>query len=136
MGGVRADEDRRHDVNRWEPLCRDYDNAREMWEAIRALDTQAVVTATIHAAKGGEWDHVLIVGATEGLLPLYLSCDAQSLDEERRLLYVAITRARHRVRLYHAPTNHARSRQRFDQPSSFLVEPRMRGVLRVVNAQH
>ena len=84
----------------------------------------AAVTSTIHAAKGGEWDHVFIVGVTEGLLPLYLEMnDEHSLVEERNLLYVAITRARKTVQLYHAPTGHARSRKNFSDLSRFLDEP-------------
>ena len=49
---------------------------------------------TIHAAKGREWDHVFVVGVADGQLPLYLSKGTRMLAEERRLLYVAITRAR------------------------------------------
>lgn len=132
MGGVRADAELRADVNRWEASCRDYENARTMRDAIRMMETKAVVTGTIHSAKGGEWDHVLVVGVTDGLLPLYFARDdPQSLSEERNLLYVAITRAREAVRLYHAPANHARSRQRFEDISRFLDEPAVRLTLRI-----
>jgi DNA helicase-2/ATP-dependent DNA helicase PcrA len=129
MGGVRKDPELRADVNRWEPWSRGHDDARAMRDAILAMDTQAVVTGTIHSAKGGEWDHVLVVGVTDGLLPQYLSLDEHSLVEERNLLYVAITRARDTVRLYHAPTNHARSRQRFEKVSHFLVKRAVRKTL-------
>ena len=122
MGRVRNDPDPLADVNRWEPLCRTRPNAAAVRRAILALDSHKVVTSTIHAAKGGEWDHVLIVGATEGLLPIYMARDSKSVAEERRLLYVAITRARASVRLYHAPTYHARSRQHLPHLCSFLEE--------------
>jgi DNA helicase-2/ATP-dependent DNA helicase PcrA len=68
-----------------------------------------------------EWDHVFIVGATDGYLPIFhADGNKAGLAEERNLLYVAITRARETVRLYHAPCNHARSRQRFKKRSRFL----------------
>ena len=120
-GGVRADAELRAEVNWWVTVCRTHADARSMRDAVRALDERAVVTGTIHAAKGGEWNHVFIVGVTDGLLPLYLSRDEHSLAEERNLLYVAITRARETVRLYHAPTGHARSRQQFEKLSRFLT---------------
>ena len=48
----------------------------------------------MHAAKGLEWDAVFIVGCSEGLLPISLAETAEAVEEEKRLLYVAITRAR------------------------------------------
>ena len=119
-GGVRRNTDLRADVNRWEPICRAHISARSMRDAVRAMDTRAVVTGTIHSAKGGEWDNVFVVGVTEGHLPDDRSRDERSRSEERQLLYVAVTRAREIVRLYHSPASDARSRRRFDKPSSFL----------------
>ena len=120
-GGVRKDANLQADVNRWEPLCREHSDAREMRDAIRAMDQLSVVTGTIHSAKGGEWEYVFIVGVTDGYLPLYLARDDKlSLSEERNLLYVAVTRARENVRLYHSPANHARSKQQFEKRSRFL----------------
>lgn len=119
-GGVRRNKDLRADVNRWEPICRAHISARSMRDAVRAMDTRAVVTGTIHSAKGGEWDNVFVVGVTEGHLPDDRSRDERSRREERQLLYVAVTRAREIVRLYHSPASDARSRRRFDKPSSFL----------------
>lgn len=54
----------------------------------------AVTLSTIHAAKGLEWDTVYITGASEGLLPLSFATDDAAIAEERRLFYVAVTRAR------------------------------------------
>lgn len=54
----------------------------------------AVTLSTIHAAKGLEWDVVHIAGVSEGLLPLTFATDVAAVAEERRLMYVAVTRAR------------------------------------------
>lgn len=57
-------------------------------------ESAAMTLATIHAAKGLEWDHVFIVGANEGYLPIsYAKTEAQ-IAEENRLLYVGVTRAK------------------------------------------
>ena len=57
-------------------------------------DKAGIELATIHAAKGLEWDAVFLVGVAEGLLPISYAKTAAAREEERRLLYVAITRAR------------------------------------------
>lgn len=123
-GGVRENKALRNDINRWAPLCRGRDSAREMRDFINDVPDFGVTTSSIHVAKGGTWEHVFIVGATEGLLPYYLSANSTSeLREERNLLYVAVTRARESVCLFHTPTRHARSRQRFTEVSQLLTGP-------------
>jgi len=57
-----------------------------------------ITLSTIHAAKGLEWKYVFVVGCANGLLPHMLSNTPKLMDEERRLLYVAMTRAK--LRLY------------------------------------
>ena len=57
-------------------------------------DKSGVELATIHAAKGLEWDAVFLVGVADGLLPISYAKTAAAREEERRLLYVAVTRAR------------------------------------------
>ncbi|MBK7002872.1 MAG: ATP-binding domain-containing protein [Rhodoferax sp.] len=129
MGGVRRDAELRADVNRWQPYCRSYGSAKEVRDAIVAQNSAAVVTSTIHAAKGGQWDHVFIVGATEGLLPIHFARDQRMLAEERNLLYVAISRARESVRLYHAPTHITRTGDFATDVSSFLDAPAVQNLV-------
>ena len=63
---------------------------------------------TVHSAKGLEFDAVFITGLEEGLFPHENSMtDADGLEEERRLMYVAITRARKRLYLQLQPDAHA-----------------------------
>jgi len=53
-----------------------------------------VTVATLHAAKGLEWDHVFVCGVVEGTLPISFAVTPEEVEEERRLLYVGMTRAR------------------------------------------
>lgn len=82
----------------------------------------AVTLATLHSAKGLEWDTVYVIGLNEGLLPISYAKTRAAIDEERRLLYVGVTRARQRLQLSWAETAPQRSAKR--QPSRFLEELR------------
>ena len=87
--------------------------------------TRAAVTlATMHAAKGLEWDSVHIAGLSEGLLPISYARTEAAIEEERRLLYVGVTRARRRLSLSWAREGSAGSPSRGGQrsPSRFLAE--------------
>jgi DNA helicase-2/ATP-dependent DNA helicase PcrA len=61
-----------------------------------------VSLVTVHAAKGREWDTVVVAGVEDGLFPHHKAVGVESRAEERRLLYVAVTRARHRLVLTRA----------------------------------
>jgi DNA helicase II / ATP-dependent DNA helicase PcrA len=81
---------------------------------------RAVTLATLHSAKGLEWPHVFIVGAAEGLLPISHASGLEAVDEERRLFYVGITRARSSLSVSWARQGARRSADR--SPSRFLAE--------------
>jgi DNA helicase-2/ATP-dependent DNA helicase PcrA len=81
---------------------------------------RAVTLATLHSAKGLEWDEVHIIGLSEGLVPISYATTFEQVDEERRLLYVGITRARRRLRLSWSEAGNGRAGAR--QPSRFLAE--------------
>ena len=67
--------------------------------AQHAPRVQGVTLASLHSAKGLEWDAVFLVGLSEGLMPISFADTPESVDEERRLLYVGITRAREHLAL-------------------------------------
>jgi DNA helicase-2/ATP-dependent DNA helicase PcrA len=77
---------------------------------------RTVTLATLHAAKGLEWDHVNLIGVAEGLLPISYATTFEQVDEERRLAYVGITRAGRTLSLTWARGVRER------QPSRFLRE--------------
>ncbi|WZH36031.1 MAG: ATP-dependent helicase [Microbacterium enclense] len=80
--------------------------------------TRTVTLSTLHAAKGLEWDHVFLIGVSEGLLPISYATTFEAVDEERRLAYVGVTRAARALSL-----SWARGRGRSDrEPSRFLRE--------------
>jgi DNA helicase-2/ATP-dependent DNA helicase PcrA len=67
--------------------------------AQHAPTVQGVTLASLHAAKGLEWDAVFLVGLVEGTLPIQHALTDEQVDEERRLLYVGVTRARESIAL-------------------------------------
>ena len=132
LGGIRTNEEIRHELRRWEPMCRGYPNVAAARQAFKEIGTvedslnsdTAVVTSTIHASKGREWNHVMVVGLADGQLPFRNAReDTQALEEERRTLYVAISRARESLHLYYAPAIDAASGQPHEHLSQFLASP-------------
>ncbi|MEZ0492197.1 ATP-dependent helicase [Kineococcus sp. TBRC 1896] len=75
------------------------DELVERSQAQHAPTVDGVTLASFHAAKGLEWDVVHLVGVSEGLLPISFAETPEDVEEERRLLYVGITRAREGIHL-------------------------------------
>jgi DNA helicase-2/ATP-dependent DNA helicase PcrA len=83
----------------------------------------AVQLMTVHSAKGLEFIAVFITGLEEGLFPHENSINEQNgLEEERRLMYVAITRAKERLYLSHTQSRMLHGQVRYNMPSRFLEE--------------
>jgi DNA helicase-2/ATP-dependent DNA helicase PcrA len=84
------------------------------------MPVEAVKVMTMHAAKGLEFPIVFICGAEEGLLPIQAS--EASIEEERRLFYVGLTRAREEVVLWRARSRLHRGERLQPAPSPFVGE--------------
>ncbi len=85
-------------------------------------DIDAVQLATLHAAKGLEFRHVFLVGVEEGILPHKSSVDAGNIEEERRLMYVGITRAEQSLHLSWCVRRKQGREWRNCEPSRFIAE--------------
>lgn len=103
------------DFAEWVTLRTDMDTVAE--------DGEAITMMTIHAAKGLEFDCVFVAGMEESLFPHGNSSqDSQGLEEERRLAYVAITRARKKLYLTNAFTRQIFGQSSANPPSRFIGE--------------
>jgi DNA helicase-2/ATP-dependent DNA helicase PcrA len=93
-----------------------------------APTVEGITLASLHAAKGLEWDAVFLVGCSEGLLPITLADTPERVEEERRLLYVGVTRARDRLAISWAQARSpgarsTRSVSRFLAPAAGVLGP-------------
>ncbi len=85
-------------------------------------DFDGVQLATLHASKGLEFKHVFMIGVEEGLLPHQSSIDEDKIDEERRLMYVGITRAQRSLNITWCERRKAGKESRVCEPSRFIAE--------------
>ena len=86
-------------------------------------ETDYITLMSVHSAKGLEFKAIFVVGLEENLFPSYMSLsDPNQLDEERRLFYVAITRAEKWLTLTYANSRYQFGQTRFNDPSRFISE--------------
>jgi DNA helicase-2/ATP-dependent DNA helicase PcrA len=77
-------------------------------------DEDYLILSTIHSAKGQEWDHVFVLNAADGSIPSDMSTEnPEQIEEERRLLYVAMTRARDQLHIIHPLRYFVRQQRRY-----------------------
>lgn len=102
------------------------------FDAEQEADSDFVTLMSVHAAKGLEFKSIFIVGLEEKLFPSFMAMDTEDgIDEERRLFYVAITRAEQFLTLSYANSRYRYGQMRYNEPSRFLQEvptERMEGV--------
>ena len=125
------------DLEQFAQFAQGYDSLRAFLEEVTLFnelsgedvvagesDDDRVVLSTVHQAKGLEWSRVAVIGLSEGRFPSYRSASTdEGLEEERRLFYVAVTRAKNEVALVYPML--ARDRYGVDvilEPSRFLSE--------------
>lgn len=109
------------------PLGDQADVARLMDPAAAKIDAwdpraDRVSLLTLHAAKGLEFEVVYIVGCEDGVLPVSWPGSDTNVDEERRLFFVGMTRAKRRLVLTHAKKRRLRGKLRDMEPSPFLMQ--------------
>lgn len=128
-----ADVARVENIKELLAVSREFVNISEFLESIALIQSEeiadrknrnvSVTMMTIHAAKGLEFDEVVIVGLEEGLLPHSRSLmEKEDIEEERRLMYVAMTRARNRLHLTLAHSRLMYGGRQPASPSRFLSE--------------
>jgi DNA helicase-2/ATP-dependent DNA helicase PcrA len=98
-------------------------------DAIRG-DGSLVTLMTLHNAKGLEYAAVFVLGMEEGIFPHARSIEEQGIEEERRLCYVGMTRAKERLTLLHASSRSLYGSRAYNLPSRFLDELPEAGVVR------
>ena len=90
-------------------------------------DEDYLILSTIHSAKGQEWDHVFVLNAADGSIPSDMATEHPAqIEEERRLLYVAMTRARDQLHIIHPLRFYVRQQRRYGD--SHVYAPRTRFV--------
>ena len=123
MDAIRHFED-----NKGKTISEFLEDLALMQEKMKATDDEQnkVLLMTLHAAKGLEFDFVMLAGLEQGILPtaraLYDTGDDTALEEERRLFYVGITRAKERLLLTNAKFRYTYGQMNAQTPSQFVDE--------------
>lgn len=127
--GTPSAEDRMGNLEVMVTNAATYDNlddfladASLMSSADEKVAKNSVTLMTLHAAKGLEFPVVFIVGMEEGLFPSGRADDQASMEEERRLAYVGMTRAMKRLFLTYAASRYSYGSRNYNMPSRFLTE--------------
>jgi Superfamily I DNA and RNA helicases len=102
----------------------DWLSTYDIQDEIKDDAAPGITLATIHAAKGLEWPTVIIAGCNEGLIPSTQAIAIDNIEEERRLMYVAMTRARDQLVIAVRPevTVDARGKEHINPASRFVGE--------------
>lgn len=114
-----------YEKNADEPSLGGFLDEVALFTDIEQYDAEAdcAVLMTIHSAKGLEFPVVFLCGVEDGLFPSYRSIGQdQEIEEERRLFYVAVTRARERLYITHAASRTLFGQTTYNRPSRFLAE--------------
>ena len=93
-----------------------------MLEGREDTEPDAVKLSTLHAAKGLEFGHVFLIGVEEGILPHQASIDGEQIEEERRLMYVGITRAQKSLNISWCKKRRRGGENSACEPSRFIAE--------------
>lgn len=135
--GTKEDDDTQFDNMDFGSMQKDLAQLVQTIHVINLLDRQttqnnAIQLATLHAAKGLEFDHVFLIGLEEGLLPFAQEDRTSPIEEERRLMYVGITRARKSLQITWCKQRKRGGEKNTTQPSRFLLEMQ---VMQALNTQ-
>ena len=102
----------------WEDYIEDYTRKLEEQAKKQEQEREGVLISTLHGVKGLEYDKVYILNVNEGSMPYRKAVLEAHLEEERRLFYVGMTRAKKKLCLYYVRQQYEKERE----PSRFLEE--------------
>ena len=105
-------------LEEWFTHVEEYTNTLKLREKKKELNHEGVRLMTMHAAKGLEFDTVYIIEANEGQVPYKKALKEQGIEEERRLFYVAMTRAKELLKIVYVKTKNGKE----TSPSRFVDE--------------
>lgn len=105
-------------LEEWFTHVEEYTNTLKLREKKKELNHEGVCLMTMHAAKGLEFDTVYIIEANEGQVPYKKALKEQGIEEERRLFYVAMTRAKELLKIVYVKTKNGKE----TSPSRFVDE--------------